>query len=307
MWIQLHDNVIDHPKTHRIAKELKISRVQVLGHLAALWTWTLRIAPDGDLSQYDEADIEIGAHWEGEPGIFVAALTDRYLDFRDNGFSVHDWFDYAGSLKAALRKKLQRARSLENSSVSRDSPATVAGLSPDCPRTVVDCPAGEERRGEEKRGEKNKRDYCARADSQAAPDSPTAKKTEDKLDSPTAADQRGEVDPDASYTPQRIEAVFAAQGWVLGQREFAAINPNSTNPPPEYPGRDLAAAIEAAKRKQAKKAGYAITCLLNPADAPQQRVRDGPRSRRNLAGAASHEEWESARRQMEKNQQEKKT
>jgi hypothetical protein len=68
------------------------------------------MAPDGDFTSFDEDDIEIGAKWDGEPGAFVAAAkARRLLDEVPDGLVCHDWEDYSGSLKAADRKRTERA------------------------------------------------------------------------------------------------------------------------------------------------------------------------------------------------------
>lgn len=111
MWIELHDSARDHPKILKLARVLGTSQVVTLGHVTSLWLWTLRMAPDGDLSSFDEEDIEIGAMWDGPPGKFVeAAVAKKLLDVVDGAYRVHDWEDYSGSLKSADRKRKERER-----------------------------------------------------------------------------------------------------------------------------------------------------------------------------------------------------
>jgi hypothetical protein len=110
MWIELHDSARDHPKLLKLARDLGIAKVQALGHVCSLWLWVLRMAPDGDLSSFDGDDIEIGAEWDGQPGKFVSALISRrFIDKTDDGYVVHDWQDYSGSLKSAERMRKSRA------------------------------------------------------------------------------------------------------------------------------------------------------------------------------------------------------
>lgn len=111
MWIELHDSARDHPKILKLARDLKIPKVNALGHIASLWTWALRMAPDGDLSSFDVDDIEIGAEWNGDSGAFLAAAVERRLiDVQDGAHYLHDWEHYAQHLKAAKRKRDERAR-----------------------------------------------------------------------------------------------------------------------------------------------------------------------------------------------------
>ncbi len=130
MWIELHDGARDHPKILKVARDLEIPRAHALGLICSLWTWTLRMAPDGNLSSFDTDDIELAAGWEGKPGAFMESIVERkLLDKIPGGYACHDWQDYSGSLKAAERKRRERAMSVTRQ--SRDSHATVVGLSRD--------------------------------------------------------------------------------------------------------------------------------------------------------------------------------
>ena len=126
MWIEMHDSARDHPKIIKAARDLGIPEVQMLGHMCSLWLWTLRMAPDGDLGSFDSEDIEIGAKWDGKPGEFIQACESRGLvDNGEYGYKIHDWMDFAGSLKSAIRSKKHRERkrteqSQEDTSPSRD-------------------------------------------------------------------------------------------------------------------------------------------------------------------------------------------
>ena len=111
MWIELHDSARDHPKLIKLARDLGIPKVHAFGHLCSLWTWVLRMAPDGDLSSFDTDDIEIGAEWGGTSGLFVSSAEKRgFLDRSNFGLVVHDWSEYSGSLKTAQRVREHRAR-----------------------------------------------------------------------------------------------------------------------------------------------------------------------------------------------------
>ncbi len=111
MWIELHDSSRDHPKIIKLARSCEISEVQALGHMCALWTWVLRMAPDGDLSSFDAEDVEIGARWDGEAGQLVkACISHGLIDLGDYGMEIHDWDDFSGSLKAAQRARDYRKR-----------------------------------------------------------------------------------------------------------------------------------------------------------------------------------------------------
>ena len=106
-WLEAHQELRDHPKTKRAARALGIARPQMIGHMLCLWWWCLDYAQDGDLSDFDNADIADAAEWEGDPETFVSALlncgpSDRpgFLIASDDGLTVNDWQEYGGKFIA---------------------------------------------------------------------------------------------------------------------------------------------------------------------------------------------------------------
>jgi len=105
-WIESHQELRNHPKTKRLARQLGISLPQAIGHLHCLWWWALDYAVTGDLSPYDSEDIADAAMWEGDPQEFIEALLTcgpggrpGFLERGPDGrLRLHDWHDYAGRL-----------------------------------------------------------------------------------------------------------------------------------------------------------------------------------------------------------------
>lgn len=133
MWIELHDSARDHPKILKLARRLAISNAHALGLMTSLWTWTLRMAADGDLSSFDVEDIETGAGWVPLDGRLVSAMVElRLVDVIDGCHMLHDWDVYSGSLKAAARaRQYRRRKTYTNTAPSRDSHVTVTSPSRD--------------------------------------------------------------------------------------------------------------------------------------------------------------------------------
>jgi hypothetical protein len=99
MWIESHTTVGAHPKTRKLGRRLGINVPQAVGHLHLLWHWAVDYAQDGDLTRHDAEDIALGAQWDGEPDIFLEALSDAgWIDADDSGRRIHDWHDFAGKL-----------------------------------------------------------------------------------------------------------------------------------------------------------------------------------------------------------------
>lgn len=115
-WIESHQSLRNHPKTKKAMRLLGVSAAELVGLLHFLWWWAEDYAQDGDLSDYDVADIEAAVGWEGEPGRFVQALLDcgfggkaGFLERGADGqLLIHDWYDYAGKLIQRRKEDLAR-------------------------------------------------------------------------------------------------------------------------------------------------------------------------------------------------------
>ena len=129
-WLKLEDTFYDHPKIRKLARQLAINRAQAAGHLALLWSWALRHAPDGDLSDIDIEDIEDAAQWENDPGGFVAACkTCGLIDETGDQIAIHNWISRGGSFAENKRKQRNRDK-------RKTCDGTVPGLSRDSDGTV---------------------------------------------------------------------------------------------------------------------------------------------------------------------------
>jgi len=101
--------VPEHPKFARLKKSLGISKFEALGLLEALWHFTGKFAPRGNVGKFSNEEIESWLEWNGEPGTAVMALIaagwlDENPQFR---LAVHDWKDHAD---ATTKKYMGRTR-----------------------------------------------------------------------------------------------------------------------------------------------------------------------------------------------------
>lgn len=152
MWIRVDASLADHKKTRHVANTLTrcctkcghaepLGTPQAIGHLVLLWLKCLDQAVDGDLTgNSDPADLAFFARWEGDPAEFADVLQQvGFLEPGDDGLHIHDWMEYAGSLKAALQKRRQRTGSKKRKTQRKPPcPKTVPGQSLDSPKTVLD-------------------------------------------------------------------------------------------------------------------------------------------------------------------------
>lgn len=117
-WIKVDHTLPMHRKTGRLMRRLGVPRAQAVGHMVLLWQWALDNAPDGNLAAIDAEDVADGAHWDGAPDVFVAALIDAGF-VRADGM-IADWEGWLQPLimqreQARKRVKQHRARQAAHS------------------------------------------------------------------------------------------------------------------------------------------------------------------------------------------------
>lgn len=108
-WIQLEPTVWDHAKTLGLAMKLDVPDLYAAAHMAALWTWALASAPDGELGPLPARVIAKAARWPGDAEAFVgAAVAVGFLDrLDDGGLRLHGWRE-RHELWAARREQESR-------------------------------------------------------------------------------------------------------------------------------------------------------------------------------------------------------
>jgi hypothetical protein len=159
-WLPSHQDLRTHPKTRKAARRLDVTLPTMIGHLHLLWYWALDLAPDGDLSKFDDEDIADGADWTGDPEQFVDALagcgSGGAPGFIDPDRRLHDWAEYGGKygkrVDAARKAAAARWHSESNAGAMPTHSERIAPVEqPQSNRNA------EERRGEEKREQTPKR------------------------------------------------------------------------------------------------------------------------------------------------------
>lgn len=129
MWVESHQSLRNHPKVKKAARIAGINEFEMIGRLHCLWWWALDYAPDGNLTNYSDDDIEAAVDWQGQPGLFARALIDcgfnghgGLINVTQDSREIHDWFDYAGKLlerRAANADRMREARAMHVQNTSR--------------------------------------------------------------------------------------------------------------------------------------------------------------------------------------------
>ena len=120
MWIESHQSLRNHPKVKKAARIAGVNEFEMIGRIHCLWWWALDYAPDGDLTNYSDDDIEAAVDWTGQPGLFVRSMIEcgfnghgGLIDVTQESREIHDWFEYAGKLlerRAANADRMREAR-----------------------------------------------------------------------------------------------------------------------------------------------------------------------------------------------------
>jgi hypothetical protein len=79
----------DHPKAKKLMRRLGD---KAFWNLIKFWCFVALNKPSGDISCCDIEDIEIGAAWEGEEGLFFSTMVDLgFIEVKGKSVFVHDW------------------------------------------------------------------------------------------------------------------------------------------------------------------------------------------------------------------------
>jgi hypothetical protein len=128
-YVQIDVDIFENIKTKRAARDLKLDPVHFVGHLASLWAWCFKFAPDGSLHDSDESEIAEAAKFEDDDASrFCSVLHKRgWLDKKDDHFLIHDWEENTGRIlksNAKTKVRMERHRSKKDELVTRNSTVT---------------------------------------------------------------------------------------------------------------------------------------------------------------------------------------
>lgn len=215
LFIPVHADVVDHPKTIRAAQRLGVSNAQVIGHMVLLWRCGALHAEQGDLG-LDAPALARVAGWEGDPEAFVNALLScgkkdghGFLESTDRGLVLHELPDYLEPLIARREKDRIRKAEERAAAKSADSPRTRDGQSAEV-RSKSESDPESERPGD------------PRERAPSAPDAPSGTKVAKPR---TAKDVPGSIDDVKAYwadqklsgSPDKFFDYHTSKGWIVGK------------------------------------------------------------------------------------------
>ena len=114
-WLEIHQELLHHPKVYRLASALGLSKYDVIGRLFAFWSWALDYADSGDITSFGAGFIADAMGWSGDPQALIDALANcgdeahaGFIEKLDGKIIIHDWDDYMGRLLEMREKNKER-------------------------------------------------------------------------------------------------------------------------------------------------------------------------------------------------------
>jgi len=93
-WIQIDNKIMDYDKYFKLALTLYITEAHAIGLMVCLWTWAIKYAPDGDITDFPALTIARAAGWIKDPDVFYAAINVPESPFIENvsgRMMLRDW------------------------------------------------------------------------------------------------------------------------------------------------------------------------------------------------------------------------
>lgn len=112
-WINVYEDVIDHPKTRQMMKLSGLSDDEIIGKLIKLWTWGIKNADPSGFIMYadkqDIADVILSKPYSAnkvEPIRVVECMIETgWIDMKGDALYLHDWDYWQGHFYRAEEKR----------------------------------------------------------------------------------------------------------------------------------------------------------------------------------------------------------
>jgi len=124
MYLQINQNIVNHPKIKKLSRLLQLTKRDTIGLLIFLWSWCLEYAQDGNIAKYESEDIADTCEWENEPEVLISALKDcRLLIQEEERLLINSWEEYAGKIfKSKLKNAENQRKFQEKKKAEKDKP-----------------------------------------------------------------------------------------------------------------------------------------------------------------------------------------
>lgn len=110
-WIEAHEELRDHPKTKRLARELRLPPYAAIGLLFNLWWWAMTYAKDGDITELEDWEIAEATGYDGKDAskLRKSLIFSGFLDNTEQGtILIHGWNEHEGRILEKRKTKGER-------------------------------------------------------------------------------------------------------------------------------------------------------------------------------------------------------
>lgn len=121
-WIRVHARLVERPLVARMAEDLKVPCMLVVGHLATFWGAAAEHADNGTIADVPDALLERWAQWGGKRGAWANAVRRHHMD---EGGRIKEWDEYQGPLeerRARDRERLKQWRERQRNAPETTNP-----------------------------------------------------------------------------------------------------------------------------------------------------------------------------------------
>lgn len=111
-WIEVHQELRNHPKIIRLAATIQCSKASAIGYLVSLWLWAVAYSRDGDLTTFSEDEICEACTYEGKnkKQFYESLIACKFLDKKEDKIVIHDWKKHGLRILEQSRKRMAKSR-----------------------------------------------------------------------------------------------------------------------------------------------------------------------------------------------------
>jgi hypothetical protein len=115
-WIEVHEQLRDHPKVTRLAGELGVSKAEARGYVVGLWLYCAAYAKDGDVTLFTDAEFCAACDAPEDSRVWQAMIKHRLIDVDDltNNMVLHDWHEHGLKLLKSQQERKERYNEKHN-------------------------------------------------------------------------------------------------------------------------------------------------------------------------------------------------
>lgn len=112
-WIELHQEVRNHPKIQELARLLGISNAEATGYIINLWLFCAAYAQNGNLTNFSDDQLARACDFTCNVSVTLLKqylIQTRLLDEKNGKITVHDWKKHGLRLLSSTKDRVRKYR-----------------------------------------------------------------------------------------------------------------------------------------------------------------------------------------------------